>query len=242
MGEALKIRDRISEFKRVPAGELRPNPRNWRRHSQTQQDALCGVLSEIGYAGAALAFRPADGGLMLIDGHLRAETDPTGLIPTLILDVTEAEADKLLATLDPLAAMAEADGPKLDELARAVETKSDAVRQMLADLLTTAPIELGDAPQTVEENAAELREINRQRREGNAATGEKNDTEKFLVIVYPSRAAKEEAVKRLGLPADERYIPAAAVEVRARGKPPTVKATNGRKVKSASRKKSGAQG
>ena len=40
---------------------------------------------------------------MLIDGHLRAETAPDMMVPVLVLDVTEEEADKLLLTLDPLA-------------------------------------------------------------------------------------------------------------------------------------------
>ena len=50
-----------------------------------------------------------DGRLMLIDGHLRAETTPDQLVPVLVLDVDENESNKLLATLDPLAAMAETD-------------------------------------------------------------------------------------------------------------------------------------
>jgi hypothetical protein len=130
----MKIRDRIVEFRRVPSGELQPNPKNWRSHPQAQQDALRGILAEVGYAGAALAYVPPEGGLRLIDGHLRAETDPAGMVPTLILDVTEAEADKLLATFDPLAAMAEPDGSKLDALLRVVTTRSDALRAMLQEL------------------------------------------------------------------------------------------------------------
>jgi hypothetical protein len=50
----------------------------------------------------------------------------------LILDVTEAEADKILATLDPLAAMADSDAVKLDELLRGVDTGSEALQQMMA--------------------------------------------------------------------------------------------------------------
>jgi len=50
----------------------------------------------------------------------------------LILDVNEAEADKLLATLDPLAAMAESDGAKLDALLRNVDTGSEALQQLIA--------------------------------------------------------------------------------------------------------------
>jgi hypothetical protein len=61
-----------------------------------------------------LARETTEGGLMLIDGHLRAETATDARVPVLILDINEAEAAKLLAVLDSLAAMAEADTGKLD--------------------------------------------------------------------------------------------------------------------------------
>ncbi len=50
----MQIRDRIKELRRVPAHQLRPNAKNWRTHPTAQQDALRGVLAEIGYAGALL--------------------------------------------------------------------------------------------------------------------------------------------------------------------------------------------
>jgi hypothetical protein len=55
-----------------PARELLPNPHNWRRHPHKQATALHGILAEIGFADAVLARETPDG-LMLIDGHLRAE-------------------------------------------------------------------------------------------------------------------------------------------------------------------------
>src|SRR5437764_13097579 len=100
----MQIRDRIKDFRRVKAEQLRPHPRNWRTHPAAQQDAMRGVLAEIGYADALLARELADGSLQLIDGHLRAEVTPDALVPVLVLDVTEQEALKLLVTLDPLCA------------------------------------------------------------------------------------------------------------------------------------------
>jgi len=85
-------------------------------------------------ADAVLARELEDGSLMLIDGHLRAETIGEEEVPVLVLDVNEAEADKILATLDPLAAMAEADAAKLDAILREVDTGSPDVQQLLADL------------------------------------------------------------------------------------------------------------
>src|SRR5260370_17028 len=130
----MNIRDRVKELRRVKACELRPNPKNWRTHSKAQADALRGVLAEIGFASALLTRELPDGSLMLIDGHLRAETLPETLVPVLVLDVTESEATMLLATFDTLGAMADADADKLSELLRDVSTGNDAVEKMLEDL------------------------------------------------------------------------------------------------------------
>src|SRR6516162_4007244 len=105
----MRIRDRIKELRRVPASELLPNPKNWRSHPAAQQDALRGLLAELGYCDATIARELPDGRVQLIDGHLRCEITPDMEVPVLILDVTEAEADKLLVTLDPLASLAQAD-------------------------------------------------------------------------------------------------------------------------------------
>jgi hypothetical protein len=131
----MQIRDRIKDFRRVPARQLCPHPRNWRTHPRSQQQAMRGVLAEIGYADALLARELPDGSLQLIDGHLRAETTPDALVPVLVLDVDDREALKLLATLDPLAAMAGADAELLRGLLESVETENRDVRAMLDQLL-----------------------------------------------------------------------------------------------------------
>jgi len=110
----------------VRARDLLPNPKNWRKHPKAQADALRGLLAEVGYADALLARELPDGRLQLIDGHLRAETTPDSEVPVLILDVTEAEADKILLTLNPLGAMAEADSEAVKALLATVDTDSDA--------------------------------------------------------------------------------------------------------------------
>jgi hypothetical protein len=134
------VRDRIKELRRVPASELRPSPRNWRLHPPAQQAALAGVLAEVGYADALLARELADGSLELIDGHLRAETTPDQIVPVLVLDVDEAEANKILLTHDPLAALAETDRVQLDALLREVDTGSETVEAMLCELARDAGV------------------------------------------------------------------------------------------------------
>jgi hypothetical protein len=130
----MQIRDRIKELRRVRAADLRPNPRNWRIHPPQQQDALRGVLAEVGYADALLARELSDGTLMLVDGHLRAETTPDSLVPVLVLDVDESEADKILLTHDPLAGMATVSDEHLRALLSEVQTENTAVRGLFESL------------------------------------------------------------------------------------------------------------
>ena len=128
---SFQIRDRIKEFRRIRARDLIPNPKNWRRHPKSQVAALRGLLVEIGYAAALLVRELTDGRLMIIDGHLRAETTPDAMVPVLVLDVTEEEADKILLTHDPLAAMAESDAERIKALLATVRTQERAVEDLL---------------------------------------------------------------------------------------------------------------
>jgi hypothetical protein len=143
----MQIRDRVKELRRVKAGLLRPNPKNWRTHPPAQQDALRGVLAEIGYAGALLARELPDGTLELLDGHLRAETTPEMEVPVLVVDLDDAEAAKLLAVHDPLAAMAEANEQALAELLAEVETGNEALQGLLDTMLADVATPAGMAPQ-----------------------------------------------------------------------------------------------
>ncbi len=130
----MQIRDRIKELRRVRAADLVPNAKNWRTHPDAQRDALRGVLADIGYADALLVRELADGRLELIDGHLRAETTPDAKVPVLVLDVDEEEAEKILLTHDPLAAMALADEQQLHALVEACAFESPQVVEMLDQL------------------------------------------------------------------------------------------------------------
>jgi ParB-like chromosome segregation protein Spo0J len=147
----MQIRDRIRELRRVKAGQLRPHPKNWRTHPQAQQDALRGLLAEIGYAGALLARELPDGSLELIDGHLRAETTPDAEVPVLVVDLDESEAAKLLALHDPLAALAQPDHEALARLLDEVKTENEAVQAVLDQMMTgqsaAPPEDPSDDPQ-----------------------------------------------------------------------------------------------
>ena len=132
------IRDRIKALRRLPASSLRPSPDNWRSHPQVQRDALRGLLTEIGYAGATLCRELPDGSLEIIDGHLRAEEMGDREVPVLVTDLTEDEARKLLVTFDPLGAMAQADAAKLDGLLQQVTTTDGDITELLSQLAEEA--------------------------------------------------------------------------------------------------------
>lgn len=126
------------------AGELAENPKNWRLHPEAQTKALADVIAEVGYAGALL-FNERTG--RLVDGHARRKiAKPEEQLPVLIGSWTEEQEAKILATLDPLAAMAEADKPKLDALLREVGAQSEPVAQMLTDLAKEHGIAAPDSP------------------------------------------------------------------------------------------------
>ena len=154
------IHDRIKEFRRVPATTLHPHPKNWRVHNDRQRNVLQGILAEIGYADALLVRELSDGSLQLIDGHLRAETTPNQEVPVLILDLNDAEAEKLLATFDPLAALAETDQTMLDKLVANIETENVAVQEFLREMMESQPSGCGsDVDVASEVNVPEVFQI-----------------------------------------------------------------------------------
>ena len=154
------FRDRVKEFRRVKASDLVPNPKNFAVHGEAQVAALRGAISEIGFAGAELVRETEDGRLMLIDGHARREVAGDNEIPCLILDVTEEEADKLLALFDPIGAMAERDGAKFAELLNEITVDDASLKALVDDLLAECSEALAEAtaaadtPMTIVEDEA----------------------------------------------------------------------------------------
>ena len=138
----LQWRSRIVGRGVMPAAQLLANPDNWRIHTFEQEDALVGVLDRVGWVRGVLVNRRTG---HVVDGHLRvkaalAKGDKTP-VPYEEIDVTEHEEALLLASLDPLSAMAGTDKAKRDELlgllpedfaelARALHADGQATRQV----------------------------------------------------------------------------------------------------------------
>lgn len=153
------VRSRITEVRRVRAGDLEPHPGNWRDHPDAQAQAMAGVMREVGDVGVLLAWRSERNGgkLTLIDGHLRRGIAPDHEYMVAVTDLSDAEADYVLATHDPLSAMASADAAALDALLSSVSSADAAVREMLSDLAMRSGIAAigGDADAEPQIDAAE---------------------------------------------------------------------------------------
>jgi len=70
-------RNRIKALEYVNSADLAAHPGNWRDHPAAQAEALKGVLSEVGIAGALLAYRSErqGGALILVEKVLGATAD-----------------------------------------------------------------------------------------------------------------------------------------------------------------------
>jgi DNA modification methylase len=126
--------------------QLLANPGNWRIHPRAQQDALSGVLDEVGWVDQIIVNQRTG---HVVDGHLRVSlalrrNEPT--VPVLYVDLSEAEEKLVLATLDPIAAMATADKEQLDALLQGVQTGDAAVQAMLAELANDSGLDYARPP------------------------------------------------------------------------------------------------
>jgi hypothetical protein len=116
--------------------DLEANPSNWRTHPAEQMQSLEAVIAEVGWAGALLV-NERGGKRRLVDGHARKELFAgRGPVPVLVGSWTDEQEKLILASLDPLAAMAEASKPELEKLMKEVGElyKAPAIKQMFDSL------------------------------------------------------------------------------------------------------------
>lgn len=134
------LRNRVVERRRMLGSELAPNPKNWREHGPEQTEALNAVLREIGMAGELLAYQSERNGgrLTLINGHKRSADFPTELWDVAITDLNDAEADRLLAVLDPIVGMATTDPAKLTELVNSIDADTSELQKLLDQIQAEA--------------------------------------------------------------------------------------------------------
>lgn len=147
----MHIKSLVKEMVKVPAGEILPHPMNWRTHPVEQLDALRSLMAEIGFTTPVLVRKLESGQFQALDGHARIETLPAEhQVDCVVVDCDEKTALKILATHDPVSAMAGKDMEMLERLSSEIEFVNPAAQQLLTDLLTVDAVE-GDE----EEPAAE---------------------------------------------------------------------------------------
>ena len=74
---------------------------------------------------------------MVVDGHARIEdaiSAAAAVIPVIHIEISEAEERLMLATFDPISAMAKFDQERLDDLIASIDTDNPALNDLLASL------------------------------------------------------------------------------------------------------------
>jgi hypothetical protein len=138
-------RSRITGHADVSPSALVPNPRNWPTHPSEQQRALAGALGEVGWVTEVIVNQTTG---RLVDGHLRVELalerqEPT--VPVTYVELTEAEERLVLATLDPIGAMAAAEEHALESLLASLDPADADLRAFIEELARSQEI---DSPRT----------------------------------------------------------------------------------------------
>jgi len=157
------IRDRVIEVRKMRLGDCVPHEGNWRKHPDAQKKGYKASAEKVGFTGTLLARLLPDGRIKLIDGHMRQGVHPDLVAHVAITDLTEAEANAILATYDPLAGMADTDGEQLEALLREVNATFGDLEGLLAEVAEQYEVSLTDDepasdPGAQLDRAEELRE------------------------------------------------------------------------------------
>jgi hypothetical protein len=116
VSKADKWDSRIVGFSEIAPDQLLANPLNARRHPAVQRDALRASLDALGWVAPVLVNQRTG---RMVDGHARVEEAlSAGLatVPVITVDVSEEDERLMLATFDPIGAMATTDQAVLDQL------------------------------------------------------------------------------------------------------------------------------
>ena len=114
--------------------QLLANPRNARRHPGVQRDALRESLNKVGWIAPVIVNRSTG---FVVDGHARVEEalsrgEPA--VPVSYVELSPEEEAWVLATFDPIGAMADTDADALAGLLEEVQIDSQGLESMLSEL------------------------------------------------------------------------------------------------------------
>ena len=138
-------RNRITGSGTLKVAEALANPLNFRNHPPVQRAALAASLDTVGWVQQVVVNTTTGN---MIDGHLRltlAEQRGESELPCLFVELSQDEERLVLASLDPIAAMASADRDKLQELLASLQCEDEAVRGLLESIARQEHVELPGA-------------------------------------------------------------------------------------------------
>jgi hypothetical protein len=121
-------RNRITGSGTLKVAEAKPHELNFRLHPAAQSQALAASLDNVGWV-QQVVINSVTGNLL--DGHLRVELARQrgeSELPCLFVELSADEERLVLASLDPITAMASADRTKLQELLTSIQSEDEQVR------------------------------------------------------------------------------------------------------------------
>lgn len=137
-GNGADWKNRVVGWDTVDPESLLANPDNYRRHPGVQRDALRGSLDELGIVAPVLVNTVTG---HVFDGHARVEEYlAAGIkeVPVVYVEMSAEDEKLALASMDPIAAMAEVDARSLDALLADISTQDEGLRRMLVGLAQDA--------------------------------------------------------------------------------------------------------
>lgn len=115
----------------VDPGELLEHPENWRRHPQVQRAAMEGALNEVGWVQRVVVNQRTD---RIIDGHLRvalARERGDETVPVVWVDLSHDEERVVLASMDTITSLAEADNQVLHDLLASLDVQDNGLAELV---------------------------------------------------------------------------------------------------------------
>ena len=129
---------RPAEHRKINRRWLEPHPLNPRLHPEEQRKALKASIAEFGFVGEMLVRPHPDKKrfYQVIDGHARLhEFGPNEGVPCCVVQMTDDEVRKFIATYDRVTDLAEWSGDRLDELLDGITFDNDELNELVAGTL-----------------------------------------------------------------------------------------------------------
>jgi hypothetical protein len=129
------VRNRVKEVRRLRFGDILQHPTNPKDHPDFQRQVFREGVTFVGFGSVPLAYASArnDGKLTWVDGNMRGDELPDYEGEVAILDIDDEEAAFLLVTLDPIAALAQANAERMAQTLESIHTDSEVLNSFLEE-------------------------------------------------------------------------------------------------------------